>query len=98
MLKKDRDIALRIKEELSRQVALVDVRVFGSRARGTADAGSDLDLFIEVESMGMGKHIHSLFDSRQEGDYKEFCDVTRDDALNSLEKATEFIHTLQQLQ
>lgn len=45
----------------------------------------------------MGKYIHSLFDSRQEGDYKEFCEVTPDDALAALERATEFIRTLQQL-
>ncbi len=45
----------------------------------------------------MGKHIHSLFDSRQEGDYRELIDVTRDDALEAVEKATEFIRTLQGL-
>lgn len=49
MLQKDRDIALRVKSALSQQVALVEMRVFGSRASGTADPWSDLDLFIEVE-------------------------------------------------
>jgi predicted nucleotidyltransferase len=51
MLQRDKDIALRIKTELSRRVVLVDMRVFGSRARGTAETESDLDLFIEVESL-----------------------------------------------
>jgi len=54
MLQKDRNIALRVKAELSRQADLVEMRVFGSRARGTAEAGSDLDLFIEVESLDRG--------------------------------------------
>lgn len=51
MLQRDKDIALRIKTELSRRVVLVDMRIFGSRARGTAEPESDLDLFIEVESL-----------------------------------------------
>ncbi len=33
---------------IARRHGVTDVRVFGSRARGDAEAGSDLDLLIEV--------------------------------------------------
>jgi predicted nucleotidyltransferase len=38
-----------IKERLSRTVSLIELSVFGSRARGDNAADSDMDLFIEVE-------------------------------------------------
>jgi predicted nucleotidyltransferase len=51
MRKRDTEIARALKQHLAAAVALVDFRVFGSRARGTADAYSDMDVFIEVESL-----------------------------------------------
>ena len=49
MKKEDYKICLEIKEQLSKTIDIVDIRAFGSRARGVAEEYSDLDLFIEVE-------------------------------------------------
>lgn len=51
MTRKDYEIAKKLKEELSGIVHLIDFRVFGSRARGDEDEYSDIDVFIEVESL-----------------------------------------------
>jgi len=50
--KKDYEIAKELKEKLSKIVHLLDFRVFGSRVRGNQDEYSDMDVFIEVESLG----------------------------------------------
>jgi uncharacterized protein len=49
MKQNDYEIAKELKERLSQVVHLIDIRVFGSRARGDADEYSDMDIFIEVE-------------------------------------------------
>jgi predicted nucleotidyltransferase len=49
MKKRDLKIAGELKKRLSRAVPLLDIRVFGSRARGDADEYSDMDVYIEVE-------------------------------------------------
>lgn len=51
MTEKDYEIAKELKERLSKVVQLVDLRIFGSRARGVADEYSDMDIFLEVESL-----------------------------------------------
>ncbi len=51
MNKKDLNIAMELKKRLSEQVQLVDMSVFGSRARGNAAEDSDMDVFIEVDSL-----------------------------------------------
>lgn len=48
---KDRRIAQVLKKRLSEVVELLDFKVFGSRARGDADEYSDMDVFLEVESL-----------------------------------------------
>jgi len=45
----DRRIAREFRRRLSAIAPIVDLRVFGSRARGDAAPDSDLDLFIELE-------------------------------------------------
>ncbi len=51
MREKDRLVAEELKFRLSERVPLVDLKVFGSRARGDSDEYSDLDVFIEVEAL-----------------------------------------------
>jgi predicted nucleotidyltransferase len=51
MEQKDYEIAKELKARLSEVVQLSDFRFFGSRARGDMDEYSDMDIFIEVESL-----------------------------------------------
>ena len=51
MKQKDYKIAKKLKERLSEVIHLIDFRVFGSRARESGDEYSDMDVFIEVESL-----------------------------------------------
>lgn len=51
MKPKDFEIARELKQRLSEVVPLIDFKVFGSRARGDYDEYSDMDVFIEVESI-----------------------------------------------
>lgn len=51
MLDRDLHVARTLKDRLSSVVTLLDFKVFGSRARGDADEYSDLDVFIEVETL-----------------------------------------------
>jgi len=48
---KDLEIAKELKRRLSRSVDLVAFKVFGSRARGDSDEYSDMDVFVEVETI-----------------------------------------------
>jgi predicted nucleotidyltransferase len=47
----DHRIAQTLKRRLTESVPLVELRVFGSRARGDAEDDSDMDVFVEVESL-----------------------------------------------
>jgi uncharacterized protein (UPF0332 family) len=45
----------------------------------------------------MGKIVHSLFDARQESDYKEMAEVTVDDAKEAVSNALEFAEVIKGL-
>jgi predicted nucleotidyltransferase len=47
----DYEIAKKLKKRLSEVVSIVDFKVFGSRARGDDGEFSDMDVFVEVESL-----------------------------------------------
>lgn len=51
MNEEDFAIARELKNQLSAIVKLLDFSVFGSRARGDALEGSDMDVFVEVPSL-----------------------------------------------
>ncbi|MEW5767735.1 MAG: nucleotidyltransferase domain-containing protein [bacterium] len=48
MTSKDYEIAKRLKAKLSEVVQLMELKVFGSRAKSTQDEYSDMDVFIKV--------------------------------------------------
>jgi len=51
MTHRDMKIAEELKKRLSEAVHLIDFKVFGSRARGDSEEYSDMDVFLEVESI-----------------------------------------------
>jgi uncharacterized protein len=51
MTERDWEIVRKLKRGFSERVSVVDMRVFGSRARGDNAPSADLDVFIEVERL-----------------------------------------------
>ena len=75
MKPKDYKIAQELKARLSEVFHLVDFRVFGSRARGDGDEYSDMDVFIEVESIDK-KLKDIISDIAWEVGYNHFVVIT----------------------
>lgn len=75
MRQKDYEIVKKLKERLSRIVNLIDIRVFGSRARGEADKYSDMDVFLEVSFLN--KEIRDrIFDIVWEIGFENFIVIS----------------------
>jgi len=55
----DYEIARKLKNRLSEVINILDFKIFGSRARGDAGEFSDMDVFVEVESLD--KELKNLF-------------------------------------
>ena len=51
MTEQDLRIARELKRRLLEHADIVDFRLYGSRARGDAGEASDMDVFIEVQSL-----------------------------------------------
>jgi len=87
MRDKDRSVALELKNRLAGFVQLVDFSVFGSRACGDAAEDSDLDVFVEVETLDNGLKARIL-DIAWEVGFENFLVIsplifTRDELENS---------------
>jgi len=98
MEQKDYEIAKELKEKLSEIVPLIDFRVFGSRARGDRDEYSDMDVFLEVESLDK-ETKNKISDIVWEVGFKHFIVIsplimTRDEVEKSPLKASPIIKNI----
>ncbi len=51
IIENDLQTARELKKRISKLTPLIDFRIFGSRARGDADDYSDMDIFMEFETV-----------------------------------------------
>jgi len=98
MNKRDYEIARKLKKKLSEFIPLVDLRVFGSRAREDADEYSDMDIFIEIESVNK-EQKDVISDLAWEVGFEHFMVIsplvfTRDEIENSPLKASPIIKNI----
>lgn len=94
----DARVARELKKSLSEIVRLVDFKVFGSRARGDADEYSDMDVFLEVESLdkSLKERISDIaWEVGFENDIV-ICTLifTRDEIENSPLRASPIVHNI----
>src|SRR4030067_2364292 len=94
----DARIARELKKRLSEVVRLVDCKVFGSRARGNADEYSDMDVFLEVETLDKSLK-ERISDIAWEVGFENYIIIstlifTRDEIENSPLRASPIVHNI----
>ena len=94
----DARIARELKKRLSEVVQLVDFKVFGSRARGNADEYSDMDVFLEVETLDKSLK-ERISDIAWEVGFENYIIIstlifTRDEIENSPLRASPIVHNI----
>lgn len=98
MEQKNYELAKKLKQKLSGIVHLIDFRVFGSRARGDEDEYSDMDVFLEVESIS--KELkEKIFDIVWEVGFEHFIFIsplifTRDEVEESPLKVSPVVRNI----
>lgn len=98
MEQRDYEIAKELKERLSKIVRLIDFRVFGSRARGDKDEYSDMDVFLEIESLNT-EVKNKILDIIWEVGFKYFIVIsplifTRDEIEKSPMRASPIVENI----
>lgn len=97
MNRKDLAIARKFKHLIQQRVTPLDIKVFGSRARGNARADSDLDLFILVEhsSRAIEKYVSDCaLEAGFEKNVHVVPVVVGKDRIDGLLKDSVFIHNV----
>lgn len=94
----DARIARELKKRLSEVVQLIDFKVFGSRARGDADEYSDMDVFLEVESVDKSLK-ERISDIAWEVGFENYIIIstlifTRNEIENSPLRASPIVHNI----
>ncbi len=98
MSEQDRLIAQELKIKISQFVKFVDFRVFGSRAKGNNVPESDMDVFMEVESLN--KEIkNKIYDASWEVGFENFMVIsplifTFDEVTNSPLRASPILKNI----
>lgn len=94
----DARIARELKRRLTEVVNLIDFKVFGSRARGDADEYSDMDVFLELESLDNNLK-ERISDIVWEVGFENYIVIstlifTRDEIENSPLRASPIVHNI----
>lgn len=97
---RDLSIAVEFKKRLSAQVPIIAVSVFGSRVLGNAAEDSDMDIFVEVESLDKSVK-EQILEIAWEVGFENFMVIsplifTRDELNNSPLRSSSIIKTISQ--
>ena len=98
MTDKDYIVVTTLKNKLSQVIAIVDLRVFGSRARDSVDEYSDIDVFLEV--LFLNKDLkNQIYDIAWEVGFENFVVIsvlifTRDEIENSPLRASPIVENI----